>query len=83
MKTTIKINLNNVETIRRFANVVRTFESGINIATSKNVEIDAKSLIGLFAMDLSQEASVTIFSSDEEEIKRFVETMGEFKCLIV
>lgn len=41
--------------------------------------IDAKSVLGIYALDLRKPIDVEIHSGDEEEIKRFNMAMEEFK----
>lgn len=41
--------------------------------------IDAKSALGVYALDLRKPIDVEIHSDDEEEIKRFNMVMEEFK----
>lgn len=41
--------------------------------------IDAKSALGVYALDLRKPIDVEIHSDDEEEIKRFNMAMEEFK----
>lgn len=41
--------------------------------------IDAKSVLGIYALDLRKPIDVEIHSGDEEEIKRFNMVMEEFK----
>lgn len=41
--------------------------------------IDAKSVLGIYALDLRKPIDVEIHSDNEEEIKRFNMVMEEFK----
>ena len=77
-KDKIKINLNSVDEIRRFVQVVRRFDSNIDIMTNSQ-EFEAKSIMALFNLDLSKGAYVVINTDDYEEYKKFVNDMEEFK----
>lgn len=77
-KDRIKVNLNSVDKIRKFAQIVRRFESDIDIMTDSR-HWDAKSIMVLFNLDLSKEAHVIIHTDDYEEYKKFVNDMEEFK----
>ena len=74
----IKINLNDTDKIKPFINEVRKFMSDIDIMTERAV-VDAKSILGVYALDLSQEAHVGILSDDVNENRKFESAMEEFR----
>ena len=57
--------------------MAKTFASDINITTG-STHIDGKSIMGLFALDLTKKVNVEIVSDDENEIATFNETMKSF-----
>ena len=72
-----KINLNEVEKVKRFVNQMSTFESDVDIVSRRQI-VDAKSIMGVFSFDLSELVEVQLISDDEEEIRRFNEVIKEF-----
>lgn len=74
----IKVNLNKPEMVKRFLQVARTFLSDIDIMTESAV-LDAKSIMGVYALDLSKDTYVRIISDDVEECRRFDAAMEEFR----
>lgn len=74
----IKVNLNKPEVVKRFLQVARTFLSDIDIMTESAV-LDAKSIMGVYALDLSKDTYVRIISDDVEECRRFDAAMEEFR----
>ena len=74
----IKVNLNKPEVVKRFLQVARTFLSDIDIITESAV-LDAKSIMGVYALDLSKDTYVRIISDDVEECRRFDAAMEEFR----
>ena len=74
----IKVNLNKPEVVKRFLQVARTFLSEIDIMTESAV-LDAKSIMGVYALDLSKDTYVRIISDDVEECRRFDAAMEEFR----
>lgn len=78
MKTKLTIDLSNLEKVKRFTNVITTFESDIDILRGRYV-LDAKSIMGLFTISLLEPVDIEIHSDDEDEIVRFNEIMNEFK----
>jgi phosphotransferase system HPr-like phosphotransfer protein len=73
----IKVLLNEVETVKRFNQVANNFSSDIDVFRDRYI-IDAKSLMGLFVLDLSKPLNVRLISDDKDEIKQFDEVMKEF-----
>lgn len=74
----IKINLNDVSKIKGFIRVVRGFESDVDIMTERAV-VDAKSVLGIYGLDLTQDTYVRIISDDVNENRKFETAMEEFK----
>ena len=77
-KRKAKIFLNTIARVKTFAQKVMDFECDIDILVGRYV-IDAKSIMGIFSIDLSKKLLIEIHSDDEEEIRRFNEMMEEFK----
>lgn len=74
----IKIKLKSPESIRDFIKVVEKYKSDIDIMTDR-VTIDAKSVIGVFALDLTDDVYVRIISNDIAERRKFEAEMQEFR----
>lgn len=74
----ITINLNDFTKARKFINEISKFDKDIDIIRDRYV-VDAKSVIGIFTLDLSKPVDVEIHSNNEEEIKRFNDVMEEFR----
>lgn len=74
----IKIKLKSPERIRDFIKVVDKYKSDIDIMTDR-VTIDAKSVIGVFALDLTDDVYVRIISNDIAERRKFEAEMQEFR----
>ena len=77
-KRKAKILLNTIARVKTFAQKVIDFECDIDILVGRYV-IDAKSIMGIFSLNLSQELLVEIHSDNDDEIRRFNEIMEEFK----
>ena len=50
MKTEVKIRLKSIEDVRNFVEVVRQYEGDIDLSSGRYV-VDAKSIMGIFALD--------------------------------
>ncbi len=77
MNTELVLNLKTLEKVKKFTNVVNKFNSDVDIIRDRYV-IDAKSIIGIFTIDLTKPVKVRIVSDDKAEITRFNEQMEEF-----
>lgn len=78
MQKKIRITLNNSERIKKFAEIVGNFVSDIDLITDMAC-IDAKSILGLYAIDLSQNTYVQIISDNVDECRKFDAAMEEFR----
>lgn len=74
----IKVRLHNAETIKKFVQVVRGFISDVDIMTEHAV-LDAKSIMGLYALDLYDDTYVKLISDNINELREFDAAMEEFK----
>lgn len=73
----ITIKLNEMCKIKRFTQVVSSFESDVDLIKGRYV-IDGKSTMGLFTLDLSEPVDVRIYTENREEENNFIEAMKEF-----
>lgn len=74
----MRVYLNDYNNAKKFVEVVNTFEENIDVMKYHYV-IDAKSLMGIFTLDLSQPIEVKIHSDNPEVLARFNEVMKEFE----
>lgn len=78
MKNSFKVKLNKIVSIKDFTNMTFGFESNIDVVSGRYVS-DAKSIMGLFSLDLSNPVEVVIHSDNEEELKRFAEAIKPYE----
>ncbi|BCN31695.1 HPr family phosphocarrier protein [Anaeromicropila herbilytica] len=71
------INLNNVDDIKKFNKIVTSFDEEIDVISGRFV-VDAKSIMGLFALDLSRPVETEILSDSEEVQGKFKEAISDF-----
>lgn len=77
MDTKLVLNLNTLDKVRDFTNEANKFNSDIDIIRDRYV-IDAKSVLGIYTIDLTKPVTVKINSDDKAEIARFNEKMEQF-----
>lgn len=73
----VLIDLDSMDDIKDFANLVVTYDSDINIYRGSNM-YDAKSILAIFALDTNVPRYVEIISDDQDEIARFKNDMKRF-----
>lgn len=61
---TVQISLNSIEKVKSFVNVIAQFDNDFDLVSGRYV-IDAKSIMGIFSLDLSKPISLNIHSDDE------------------
>ncbi len=64
---TVKISLNSIDKVKSFVNVISQFDSDFDLISGRYV-IDAKSIMGIFSLDLAQDIDLTIHAEKDEEI---------------
>ena len=63
----VSVKLNDVEQIRKFVNVIDKFDVNLDLGAGQRV-VDAKSILGVMALDLSQ-PQLLRYDSDDERIE--------------
>ena len=73
---TVKVRLSSIEAVRDFVEAVRKYEAEIDLASGRYV-VDAKSIMGIFSLDLMNPITMTIHRDDCDDI------IAELKAYIV
>ena len=55
----VKISLSSIEAVRNFVEIVRKFNEEIDLSSGRYV-VDAKSIMGIFSLDLSKPIDLNI-----------------------
>ena len=61
---TVKISLNSIDAVKSFVNTVTKYESDFDLVSGRYV-IDAKSIMGIFSLDLSKPIDLNIHAEDD------------------
>ena len=77
-KNTCVIKLNSLEKVKHFVNEATTFECDVDVLYRRYI-LDAKSIMALLSVDLTESLKVVIHTDDYDELKRFYEMMEDFK----
>ena len=73
---TVKISLNSIDKVKSFVNVISKFDNDFDLVSGRYV-IDAKSIMGIFSLDLSKPISLNVHADENmaaimEVIKPYV-----------
>ena len=61
---TVKICLNSIEKVKSFVNAITRFDVDFELVSGRYV-IDAKSIMGIFSLDLSKPIDLNIHANEE------------------
>lgn len=72
----IYITLNSIEKVKQFVNTINTYNSEFDLSSGRYI-IDAKSIMGIFSLDLSAPLRLDIYNDEcvdsiKEALKEFV-----------
>ena len=73
---TVKISLNSIDRVKSFVNDITKFESDFDLVSGRYV-IDAKSIMGIFSLDLSKPIDLNIHA-DEAASEKILETLKPY-----
>lgn len=71
---TFNIKLNSINHVKTFVNTVNKYDFDVDLTSGRYV-VDAKSIMGIFSLDLSKPIKVEAYSDD---ISEFMKEMQEF-----
>lgn len=63
---TVSICLNSIDKVKSFVNEISKFDSDFDLVSGRYV-IDAKSIMGIFSLDLSKPITLNIHSDDKAD----------------
>lgn len=63
---TVKISLNSIDKVKEFVNEVTKFDTDFDLVSGRYV-IDAKSIMGIFSLDLSKPIDLNIHGEDKAD----------------
>lgn len=64
--TSVQVNLNSIEKVKSFVNEITKFEAEFDLVSGRYV-IDAKSIMGIFSLDISKPIDLNIHANTNEE----------------
>ena len=73
--TTVQISLNSIDKVKSFVNDLTRFDYDFDLVSGRYV-IDAKSIMGIFSLDLSKPIDLTIHT--EENLDAVMESLKPY-----
>lgn len=73
--TTVQISLNSIDKVKSFVNDITRYDSDFDLVSGRYV-IDAKSIMGIFSLDLSKPINLSIHS--EEKLAEILEVLKPY-----
>ena len=70
--TTVNIRLSLAENVKTFVNVINRYDFDVDLRSGRHV-VDAKSILGIFSLDLSAPLTLEIHSDDCQALLNDVE----------
>ena len=69
---TVTIRLSRVENVNKFVNIVGRYPFDMDLRAGRHV-VDAKSILGIFSLDLSRPITLEIYSDDCDQLLKDIE----------
>ena len=73
--TTFNIMLESINSVKSFVNIVSKYDFDIDLTSGRYV-VDAKSIMGIFSLDLSKPIKVEVYGEEgakvQDELKEFI-----------
>ena len=73
---TVKISLNSIDKVKSFVNDIATFDNDFDLVSGRYV-IDAKSIMGIFSLDLSKPIDLNIHAP-ENQLDEILEVLNNY-----
>ncbi len=75
--TQVRVNLNSIEKVKAFVNTIGQFDAEFDLVSGRYV-IDAKSIMGIFSLDITKPIDLNIHSETEAELNSILEAIDMY-----
>ena len=75
--TPVQINLNSIEKVTSFVNEITKFDAEFDLVSGRYV-IDAKSIMGIFSLDISKPIDLNIHTDSDAELKEILDAIKAY-----
>ena len=77
MMNTFNISINTIDKVKRFVNLTNQCEADVDIISGRLL-VDAKSIMGIFSMDLTRPMTLRVHESNIEKLEEYKKMFEEF-----
>ena len=70
--TSVTVNINSIDKVKRFVNAITSFDNDFDLICDRYV-IDAKSIMGIFSLDLSKPIKLQAHTEDPEALIKAID----------
>ena len=74
---TVNIQINTIDKVKNFVDIASSIESDLDIISGRYV-IDAKSIMGIFSIDLTNPLTLKIYAKNEKSVDNTVKKLKNF-----
>ncbi len=75
--TAVQINLNSIEKVKSFVNEITKFDAEFDLVSGRYV-IDAKSIMGIFSLDISKPIDLNIHAETEADLNAIMDAINPY-----
>ncbi len=76
---TVQISLNSIDKVKSFVNEITKFDYDFDLVSGRYV-IDAKSIMGIFSLDLSKPINLNIHADIAADVDKILEVLAPYIC---
>lgn len=76
---TVQISLNSIDKVKSFVNDITKFDYDFDLVSGRYV-IDAKSIMGIFSLDLSKPINLNIHADVASDVEEILEVLKPYIC---
>ncbi len=73
----LEISLNSIDKVKNFVSIVTKFDADINLVSGRDIIVDAKSIMGIFSLDLSRLIGLRI-EEGKEDVDDIINALSEY-----
>lgn len=74
---TFNISINTIDKVKRFVNLTNRCDADVDIISGRLL-VDAKSIMGIFSMDLTRPMTLRVHESNIEKLEEYKKLFEEF-----
>ena len=74
---TVKISLNSIDKVKNFVNDISKFDVDFDLVSGRYV-IDAKSIMGIFSLDLSKPIELNIHADEAGDVETILKVLKNY-----